>query len=304
MRYTYLILLMLLCVACNGQQKKAEAGNEEEKLSFRMPDVPSVLTQPEERAEYALKHFWDHFDFADTAYVDTDVTEQAYADYVNILPVAPYPVAVASLKGLMKKTEVDEAMFDYFARLSEKYLYDPNSPFRNDELYIPVLEYLLESPLTKEKVRPASLLEVAKRNRPGEKAADFTFVYANGNRSTLYKLQADYLILFFYNPGCNNCKEIIDSIRSSLTIKYMMKEKNLKILAVYPDEDLAEWKNYLPSIPEEWINTHDVGTYILDQEIYDLKAIPTLYLLDKNKNVLLKDISFEQLENALMNTNN
>ena len=36
-----------------------------------------------------------------------------------------------------------------------------------------------------------------------------------------------------------------------------------------------------------------------NDEIYDLKAIPTLYLLDKDKKVVLKDVTFNQVENYL-----
>lgn len=41
-----------------------------------------------------------------------------------------------------------------------------------------------------------------------------------------------------------------------------------------------------------------------NDEIYDLKAIPTLYLLNKEKKVLLKDATFQQIENYLSQTTN
>jgi len=34
--------------------------------------------------------------------------------------------------------------------------------------------------------------------------------------------------------------------------------------------------------------------------VYDLKAMPTLYLLDAEKRVILKDALFEQVEERLM----
>ena len=35
------------------------------------------------------------------------------------------------------------------------------------------------------------------------------------------------------------------------------------------------------------------------EQVYDLKAMPTLYLLDAEKRVILKDASFEQVEERL-----
>ncbi len=264
-----------------------------------------MITNPEERADYLVKHYWDHFDFSDTAYIHLpEVTEQAFADYINVMNYATYAAVSSSIKNMLKKAEVDSLMFAYFTDLYERYLYDPNSPFRNDEYYIPALEAIIGSSLNVEKIRPTYLLELAKKNRVGEKASDFTYTLVGGKKSSLYAIKADYTLIFFYNPGCHTCKEIIEQLQSSLTINYLIDEKKLTILAVYPDEDLTEWKSYLSDIPKKWINSYDEGTHLKDKEIYDLKAIPTIYLLNKEKKVLLKDTTFEQLENYIRQLTN
>ena len=54
------------------------------------------------------------------------------------------------------------------------------------------------------------------------------------------------------------------------------------------------WRDRLDEIPDDWT----VGTdreLIKTQALYDLKAMPTLYLLDADKRVLLKDASFAQI---------
>jgi len=296
----HLFILLALFTNCSRQQTNNDDEKNTPEHTFKMVNIPSVLTEPAERAAYLVKHYWDEFDFSDTVYIhQPQVTEQAFADYIDILPHTTYTIAAASIKDMLNKAETQPVVFHYFTDLYEKYLYDPNSPFRNDELYIPVLETVLSSSLTEEKIRPAYLLELANKNRVGEKASDFTYMLQNGRMSTLYNTKSDYILLFFYNPGCRSCKEIIEQLNSSLTINYLTDQKKLTILAVYPDEDLQEWKNYLSEIPQTWINSYDKGTHIQDEEIYDLKAIPTLYLLDKEKKVILKDTSFEQLENYL-----
>jgi len=303
MKYVFISLLLVFFASCSGQQKPQQTAPEEEEqltYAFKMPEIPAIITEPLERADYLVKHYWDNFDFSDTAYVHLpQVTEQAFVDYIDVMQIASYPQVVSAIKDMLKKAEADTTMYYYFTNLYEKYLYDPNSPFRNDEFFIPALEFFISSPASKEKVRPMYLLELAKRNRVGEKAANFTYTLPNGKQSNLYSLVSDYTLIFFYNPGCNACEEIMGQLKSSLSIGYLMKENRIKILAVYPDEDLTEWKNYLSSFPKEWINSYDKGTHIMDKEIYDLKAIPTLFLLDKDKKVILKDTSFDLLENLL-----
>ena len=68
----------------------------------------------------------------------------------------------------------------------------------------------------------------------------------------------------------------------------------LAILAVYPDSDLTAWKK--TTYPAYFINAYDAVQTITKQELYDLKAIPTLYLLDREKRVQFKDAPVEQIE--------
>lgn len=298
MKEVYILLVVLLFINCGGKQAKPTETEEKTAPSFKMVDIPTIITSEGERAEYLLKHYWDHFDFTDTSYIShPEVTEQAFVDYIDVMPFTSYPVAEAAIKDMLHKAEANADMFAHFSSLYEKYLYDPNSPFRNDEYYIPALEVIIASPMTAEKIRPTSLLELAQKNRIGTKANNFTYTLKNGKKSTLYALQSEYILLFFYNPGCNACVTISNQIQASLTLQYLFNEKRLTILAVYPDEDLEEWENYLSDIPAQWINSYDDGVHLKNEDIYDLKAIPTLYLLNKEKNVLFKDTSFEQIEN-------
>jgi hypothetical protein len=305
MKYVYLLFVLMSFANCHGQQKKSgrvvpAESETNPPPAFQMIKIPAVLTSPDERAEYLVKHYWDNFNFSDTAYIHLpQVTEQAFVDYVDIMPYTSVSAVSASIKSMLKKAEKEEKMFLYFTDLYEKYLYDPNSPMRNDEFYIPVLEEMLESPVVKEKIRPAYLLELAKRNRPGEKATDFTYTLTDGKKATLHSIRSDYTLLFFYNPDCHNCQEVSEQLQGSLTVRYLLKDKKITILAVYPDEDLKAWRNYLLRVPKEWINSYDATIRLKNEEIYDLKAIPTLYLLDKEKVVLLKDPTFERLENYL-----
>ena len=55
----------------------------------------------------------------------------------------------------------------------------------------------------------------------------------------------------------------------------------LKVL--YPDGNMDIWKNYRNQIPANFINAIDEKQAVLSQGLYDLKASPTIYLLDKDK---------------------
>lgn len=301
-RFFVLWTFLFIFNACTGQQTSKTATESKLSRTFEQVSVPVVLTEPAERSEYLVKHYWDKFDFTDTTYISVpEVTEQALSNYIDLMKYVSPEVASSSIKQMMHKAEADSSMFAHFAGLFEKYLYDPNSPVRDETLYISVLEVVVSASVFDDiyKIRPSHLLELALKNRVGEPATDFTYTLANGQKGTLFGLKSDYLLLFFYNPDCDACKEIKAQLNDSPIITELIKSKRLKLLALYPDEDLDAWKKNIQDIPAAWVNAFDSSTSLKNDEIYDLKAIPTLYLLDGEKKVILKDITFNQLEQFL-----
>lgn len=301
-RVLCLLAFPLIFNSCQGQRAAKTENTDSTPRTFEMVSLPSMITDPEERAKYLVEHYWDKFNFTDTAYVHLpEITEQAVSNYIDLMKYVSPEVASSSIKGMMQKAEADSLVFAHMAGLYEKYLYDPNSPMRDESLYIQVLESILSAPVFDEvnKIRPAHLLELALKNRIGESATDFTYTLADGKAGTLYNIKTPYLLLFFYNPDCHACKEITEETSKSPLITQLLADKTLKVLAVYPDEDLEAWKKHIPDVPANWINSFDKSVSLKNDEIYDLKAIPTLYLLDKDKKVILKDVTFSQLEEFL-----
>ena len=85
------------------------------------------------------------------------------------------------------------------------------------------------------------------------------------------------------------CRDIREAITASPMLSVMIERGQLKVLALYPDEDLTEWRDYRDHIPASWINAYDKGCVIREKSLYDLGAIPAMYLLDSRKRVLVKD---------------
>lgn len=315
-RYTGTHMTQLLCALCvcllcackSGNASTNTASNKEAEpqdtiKGIVMPEIPPMMTTIEQQAEFLAKHYWDNVNFADTNYIHhPDVTERAWAEYCNLLTHVPLETAQEGIRKVINRTNADKKVFKYITSLADKYLYNPNSPLRNEEFYIPVLEEMIASPVLEEieKVRPKALLTLAQKNRVGTQALDFTYTLASGAQHKLYQLQSDYLLLFINNPGCHACEETINALKNAPVIGQLLEEKRLSVLSVYPDEELDEWREHLSDFPQEWINGYDKELVIRDKELYDLKAIPTLYLLDKDKTVLLKDATAQAIETYLI----
>ncbi len=295
MQRILIILLAALCVVSCGRRRSAPSQQSDATASRPRVFLPAIAPaglSPEEQRDYLRWHYWDRFDFADTLFVthaDTVQMVEAYARYIAV--ISDRPADSAPMDSLMRRASSSKQMLDYFAMLADEVLHDPNSPLRNDEFYIPVLRAQLASPFYDEyeRIAPQYDLNMAMQNRLGQPANDFRYTLASGATGTLYNLKAEYVLLFINNPGCPMCRDIREAITSSPMLSMMIERGQLKVLALYPDEDLQEWRDYRDHIPSSWINAYDKGCVVREKSLYDLGAIPAMYLLDRDKRVLVKD---------------
>lgn len=290
--------------------KKNDAGAQEEAKSeqheFSLPDVPITITEPSERAGYLALHYWEKFAFDDTVNIHKpEVTEQAFSNFINILPHAGYDKAVEAIHTMLRLAGEERSgkMYRHFLALADRYLYDPNSPYRNEELYIPFVEHSLAGNRLSEteKIRPARRLDIMNRNRVGQKAADFAYILPTGKKGRLYNIRSEYILLYIYDPDCSTCAETTEALKHSEPVNRLVDNGTLTVLAFYPNGDAGLWREHFADMPTVWLNAFDKDTIVSRDELYDLKALPTLYLLDKNKHVLLKDVDLRVLNAWLYN---
>lgn len=279
-----------------------ESWGQTESNRYELPAIPFMIEGEEARIDFIAEHYWDNFNFSDTTLTHKPkYTEQAFANYLDYLRHVSLAKAQSSIRGLMSSASVNKTMFSYFNQAMENYLYNPNSPVRNEDFYIPVLEYLIASDSLSdiEKTRPRHRLEMAMKNRPGNKAADFIYTLKDGTQHSLYDIKSEYTILFFNHPDCQGCKLVKEQIAGAQFFSQLADR--LTILAVYPneDDDLELWRQ--TDYPDCMINSYDKTTVIFKNNTYDLKASPTLYLLDKDKKVILKDTSLNDIASYLSN---
>ena len=72
-------------------------------------------------------------------------------------------------------------------------------------------------------------------------------------------------------------------------INSLISSGRLKVVDIYIDHEVDLWKSKVDEYPSEWINGYDHKFKIREDLIYHVRAIPSMYLLDKSKIVLMKD---------------
>ena len=260
--------------------------------------MPSFITDKTAQKVYVAENYWnEYFTCADK--VDTLDLEQAVASFSKLLKLITVKDAYSAVGNFSEGLENygDSIIYDRLARLFEKYFFDPNSPVRDEDMYGVFAAARAESQFTPEDMREAYRADAAvcALNARESVAADFNYCTSKGQNGSLHKLPARKTLVVFNNPGCENCREVQTSLCNNGVIKLLVERGLLTVICVYVDEDLQEWRDHADLYPDNWINAYNPQCTIRNEQIYSLRAIPSLYLLDKDKRVILKDAPFNDI---------
>lgn len=317
MRNALILTSLFLLCACGPRSGKA-VSDTPAKREFPSVEIPSMYTDPAERTAYAAQHFWDRFTDTSRVYscdsltvngVATDAVESQmglFATLLRQMPLDEGRKAVSQLFGRVESFErkyPESNVFEEMSRLTKYYLYDPNSPVRSEDLYLPYVEGLSRSDQIDDSYRMGYEWEARAcgLNRIGTPATDFSFTDTRGRVRTLYGVKAEYTLLIFGNPGCHACQELTVAMREIPEIAALIKAGRLQVVDVYIDQEIDDWRAHIPDYPAEWINGYDQDYVIRTDLLYNVRGIPSIYLLDASKTVLMKDAVEEDVLAALVN---
>lgn len=283
MKLTAILLLAILATGCAREKQATTTGETS-------GDIPPLVSLCRE------------IDYSDTATLhDKKIMEKRMREIIRLLPTTDSIVSDEALTILFNGIRHDRKAIVEATRLADTYLNSPASPFRNETLYIRLLKSLLavDSLPEEVKLRAEDRLHTASLNRPGTIATDFQFVDRNGNRHNLHRFAGEEFLLIFYDPECAHCSGILRHLANDEAIESAISHGSLTVLAIYAEGKKDVWDDTKWDMPLNWTVGYDL-TGILDKDLYDLPAMPILYLLDAEKRVILKDPYPQALHNFLL----
>lgn len=300
MKKAVLIVSLLALVACSRSVPQPE----EEFRAFPRVAVPAMVTDPAQKLQYALEHYWDAFfegsgptDTASVLGVRKGEMEQAFSSYATLMIESPAEVssrAAARMFDLLEAKQAEDTTnhcYPVITGLVSKYFYDPNSPLRDEDTYLPFVKRMAASVFTHPDSRPAYEFEarMCALNPRGSVAPDFAFRDIRGRTRRLSDIKARYILLFFSNPGCQACKDIEEELKAPSYMEEAIKTGRVAVVSVYIDNETDKWREYEPNYPRSWVTGYDPSGKLREDTLYEIRAIPSLYLLDADRKVILKD---------------
>lgn len=255
----YIVVALL---ACHFLQASTQTPAKE----FQYPAMPDTLRTVEQRASFLSEHYWDNFNFKDSLQLNTpEIIEQGFVNFIDILERFDKEIAFRGVSNFANKAFGNEISKTKFENLIEHYFEDSQSPMRNDRVYLLFLEQMIKSPYfdETEKERLTFKIKSSNKNLPGDVAINFTFKDKDGKSHQLREYKNQKVILYFYDPECETCH---------------------KVTAWLKTQSIPSAITFLNIIADDHIN-----------DLYSLKAMPTIYLLDSGNRVVLKDCTPEAL---------
>ena len=283
--------------------------------SMREPEVAIAhpITRQDSITNYEnyKKHYWDGITFMDNRIIRTPFFLPKVENYFrNILIPAPDTIIKESDYLLLlarSNTEMYKFLLNW---LTDEYIYPKY--MGQDAVFVHLFEnyhskgissWLNEKQLTAISNRAYMLMS----NLIGEKAADLDMVDSTGKPTSLYSVNAEYTVVCFWDPTCSHCREEVPRLDSFYQAKW--KQEGVRMYGVLSENEKTKWVQFIKDHNlKDWIHvyqTEETKKAIADaqrpgyKQLYDITQTPTLYLLDKEKRIIAKKLTPQQLDELI-----
>ena len=268
--------------------------------------------------DYYKKHYWDGISFMDDRIIRTPFFLPKLERYFEqVVSQAPDSIIKESDYLLLLARSSPEMYKFLLNWLTDEYI---NPKYMGqDAVFVHLFEkyhskgvssWLNEKQMTAISNRAYMLMS----NLIGEQAANLNMVDSAGAPVPLYSVKAPYVIVCFWDPTCSHCREEVPRMDSLYKAKW--KKEGIKIYGVLTEsKEIPKWKEFINKYNlQSWINVYQTEEQKKTDEdakkpsykqLYDVTQTPTLYLLDKDKRIIAKKLTWQQMDDVLqMKINN
>lgn len=252
---------------------------------------------------YFKSHYWDNFDLSDDRLIYTPLFHDKMEKYIlEYTPQIPDSIN-HSLDVLINKVRPSKELFKYVISWSTQY-FESSKIMGQDAVFVHlVFTYFVTRQVPwVDEVQLTNIIDKAMRISPnliGTIAPFLKIPDDKGIERDLHDLTGPYTVLFFYDPDCGHCKTETPKVKEVVE-KYA--EEGVKVFAVCTEFDEEMWKEFIKKQEvEDWINVIDLENKSNFRGKYNIMGTPRLYVLDKNKKIIAKQINSEALAKILEN---
>jgi thiol-disulfide isomerase/thioredoxin len=285
--------------------------------AIREPEIPPASSHPGGKYDsnyayqYYKSNYWKGVSIGDERLVRTPFFEPKLEKYYKEL-VHPLADSIKKeIDEMLLQARASNEMFKYLlVHFVQKYI---NPEYMGqDAVFVHLFEKYINTGqaefftaqykdfMTK---RAYSLMA----NLIGQPAANLEMVDTLGKPVPLYNIQSDYIVVVFWDPGCSHCKDVVPRVDSIYKAKW--KNQGVVVYGVKTDGTREDWVKFITEhkltgwlhvyqLPEQQTAENAAGRPGYKQ-LYDVYQTPILYLLDKDKRIIAKKLTYLQMDEVI-----
>jgi peroxiredoxin len=269
------------------------------------PFIPAGLTK-EDRVNYLKQHFLDEVDFNDTLALHSNAWANKAITYLSLFSNNKYSQKqlesefIKAITVILSKASVNAEVYkfllDYFVGGFDKYHFDAVITYMADNFQDP---YSCEDQARKTQLQKK--LDNFKKISIGKTAPDIAIPDTKGKIIHLSDIKSEYTLLVFWSSECGHCVQMMPQLKE---LYDKQKPKRWEVMTVSIDTSRNEWVTFIREQKLNWLNGSDLKGFNSEPaDEYNIFATPTMFLLDRDKKILAKPISYRELEQDLKENN-
>jgi len=276
------------------------------------PEIPKTLKDSASIYYYYKNHYWNKVDLTDSRLIRTPLLEGKLNKFFDeIINQDPDTIKVA-VDDILLSARANKDMTQYFlANFADKYV---NPKYMGqDAVFVHLFQKYFVSGQADSWMNEKYKKFIFDRgysmmaNIIGEKGADLTMVDTTGKLTNLYSVQAPFTIICFWDPTCSHCQAEVPKLDSLYHANW--KSKGIKMYGVMTDGGMDKWKAFIKEHHiADWIHVYQTPELKEKEassgkpgfrQLYDVYQTPMIYILDQEKHILAKKLSYDQLNDFL-----
>lgn len=274
-----------------------------------IPDfsVPAGVRNPDSlkwvmNYNYNKDHFFDNISFTDERLIRTPILHtKLNAFFSNVVIQAPDSInkeidrLIAKCKDNYKMFQfVSVFLFNHF-RTSEIMGHDAVMVKLADDIYLTGKADWVTKEF-KDDLRKQ--IELIRPNLIGKKAQNLVMDSYKGIFVSLYDVEKEFTILYFWEPDCGHCREATPKLRDWYE---KAKTEDIEIFAVCTTAEKEKWSKYIGENKLTWINGWDPTRASHFDYYFNVQSTPMVYILDRNKKIIAKKLAVENIGSFIEN---
>lgn len=267
--------------------------------SAQLPIIDSAIPT-EKQLDFLKSHSLDNVDFNKAVLINSDFFTNKSIEYLTYYrnPQLPKELLekefIKAVDTLLNKAKINQLVYQHIT----EYLIDGFKKFGFDKIIDYIVEnYVIKDDLCLDEQTENSIqkrIDQSKFLALGTKVPNFVLNDENGNEINLSIIESEKILLVFYSSQCPHCQELLPQLNELAKSK---KEKDLKVLSISLDTSKTDWINFVRTNKlGNLINLSDLnGWKSKAAKDYFIYATPTMFLLNYERKIIYKPITFDEL---------